>query len=51
MNKRTQEEEMEKALKIAQKNLASGNWTVETAQLWLAMVEQQPEDACEWRRT
>jgi len=31
------------ALKVSEKNLASGNWTVETAQMWNKMAHEQPE--------
>ena len=34
---------IEKALKIAERNLTSGNWKVETAQLFLKGVDEQPE--------
>jgi len=32
------------ALRIAERALTKGVWTVETAQFWLTRVEQQPED-------
>ncbi len=34
----------QEALRMAERNLTKGVWTVETAQLWLSLVEQQPED-------
>ena len=34
----------DRSLAIAEKNLAKGIWKLETAQLWLFMVEQHPED-------
>ena len=32
------------ALRIAEKNIIKDIWTLETAQLWLKMVEEQPKD-------
>jgi hypothetical protein len=33
----------EKCIKIADNNLTSGNWSVETAQLFLKNADEQPE--------
>jgi hypothetical protein len=33
----------EKCINIADKNILSGNWTVETAQLFLKNADEQPD--------
>jgi hypothetical protein len=33
-----------KAVMVAERNLITGNWKVETAQCWLMLVNGQPED-------
>jgi len=45
------EEIQSKALKIAERNLASGNWTVETTQLFLRGAEEQPEQYIKYIRS
>jgi hypothetical protein len=43
MTDKTKNKINKKALEIAERNLISGNWTVETAQVFLTGCEQQPE--------
>ena len=43
MNEKQKKMILKKAIQTAEKNLISGNWTVETAQLYIKGADEWPE--------